>query len=194
MQLQNMPRPAKRFEGVDVDALADAVLAGAPCDAETIALLVRATLTASPGCVLVAQDFASVEARATAWAAGDHDEIAVYRDGRDPYKVAATQVYGVPYDAVDKAQRQVGKVCTLALGYGGGANAFAKMAHGYRVDLSALDLAAIVAAWRGAHRPIQSLWYACERAFRAAVAGRAQWAGPWLCWYRGATDARHHKQ
>ena len=181
MQLHNLPRPAKRFEGVDVDALADTVLAGAPCDAETIALLVRATLTASPGCVLVAQDFASVEARATAWAAGDAAAVDVFKSGRDPYKVAAAAIYGVAYDAVDKTQRQIGKVAELACGYGGGPGAFESMAHTYRMGdaLDGLDLRAIVDAWRALHRPIQSLWYACERAFRAACKGRAQWAGPW---------------
>lgn len=114
MQLHNMPRPAARLEGVDVDALSAAVLAGRPCDADEIALLVRATITASPGNVLAVADFSSVEARATAWAAGDRDAVAVFVSGKDPYKVAASAIFGVEYDAVTKPQRQVGKVAELA--------------------------------------------------------------------------------
>ena len=184
MQLQNMPRPAKRLADaiesgeLSVDAFADEVLRGRECDADEIALLVRATITASRGNLLAVQDFSSIEARATAWAAGDDAAIDVFRSGRDPYKVAATAVFGVPYDAVTKAQRQIGKVCELALGYQGGPGAFTAMARAYRLDLTRLDLAAIVAAWRTLHAPIKSLWYACERAFRSAIRGRPAWAGP----------------
>lgn len=196
MQLHNLPRPDAKYEdlpedtplpytltkkgerAVDVDALADMVLAGEPCDAETIELLVRATLTASPGHVLVARDFASVEARATAWAARDLDELAVYHNGLDPYKVAASQVYACTYADVTKAQRAIGKICILALGYQGANAAFTKFAKVYRVDLSALDVGAIVKAWRAAHRQIVNLWYSCERAFRSAVRGTNAFAGP----------------
>ena len=178
MQLQNMPRPASRFEGVDVDEFATEVLAGRPCDADEIALLVRATITASRRHRLVVSDFTSVEARATAWAAGDSAALDVFRAGRDPYKVAATAIFGVSYDDVTKAQRQVGKCAELALGYQGGPSAFTQFTRVYRIDLGGLDTRAIVDAWRALHAPIRDLWYACQRAFRAAVEGRATWAGP----------------
>ena len=197
MQLQNLPRPAKHFEDlpadtaipyrehegnrvVDVDAFANAVLTGMHIDADSIALLVRATLTASAGNLLVVQDFSSVEARATAWAAGDSAAVEVFLSGRDPYKVAAEAIFATPYDSVTKSQRQIGKVAELACGYGGGPNAFAQMAHTYKLGnaLDGLDLRALVTAWRRLHSPIQDLWYSCERAFRAAVTRRNAWAGP----------------
>lgn len=180
MQLHNLPRPAPRFDGVNVDALAAEVLAGRACDADEIALLVRATLYAPDGYVLIVRDFSSIEARATAWAAGDSAAVDVFRSGRDPYKVAANAIFGVPYDDVAKSQRQIGKVAELACGYGGGPNAFEKMAYTYKLGhaLDGLDTRAIVTAWRELHRPIVSLWYACERAFRAACEGRAKYAGP----------------
>lgn len=198
MQLHNLPRPAKRFENlpvdsnvpykinakgerpVDVDAYGDAVLAGMQADADGIALLVRATLCAPPGMALAAVDFSSVEARATAWAAGDAAAVDVFLSGRDPYKVAASALFGVPYESVDKTRRQIGKVAELACGYGGGPNAFSKMAHTYKLGdaLDGLDLRAIVDGWRRLHAPIRDLWYACERAFRSACGGRNAWAGP----------------
>lgn len=196
MQLHNLPRPAAYFEAlpegtpyphtinakgervVDVDRLAEDVLAGRPCDADAIALLVRATLYAPPGRALVAMDFASVEARGTAWMAGDAAALDVFRSGRDPYKVAAAKVFECSYDAVTKAQRQIGKIAELACGFGGGPAAFKKFAHAFRVDVSALDLGAIVGAWRTLHAPIRALWYTCERAFRSACNGRPACAGP----------------
>ncbi len=207
MQLQNLPRPARRFadlpadsaipwtldkEGkrhVDVDAYADAALAGAELEADAVALLVRATICASPGNALAVCDYSSVEARATAWAAGDSDAVDVYLSGRDPYKVAASAIFGTPYDQVAGFQRQVGKVSELSAGYGGGPNAFAKMARTYKLDLAGLDTRGIVDAWRALHRPIVSLWYACERAFRAAANGKRAWAGPFEFVHANADDA-----
>jgi DNA polymerase len=178
MQLQNLTRPAKRFDGTDVDALAAAVLDGRPCDAEEASLLLRATLCAAPGHVLIAMDFASVEARATAWAADDHAALEVFRSGKDPYKVAAATIFGTTYDLVDKAQRAVGKVSELALGYGGGPAALEKMAKSYRVDLSGLNLQGIVNAWRTLHDPVCALWVSFERSFRCACEDIPTWAGP----------------
>lgn len=213
MQLQNLPRPAKKFEdiddpskvtfpcvvvgkkngrdvwGVDVDRLAEQAIAGRPCDEDEIALLVRATLCSPVGWLLVAQDFASIEARATAWSAGDEAALAVFRSGKDPYKVAASAIFGVEYDAVTKPQRQVGKVAELACGYQGGPGAFTKMAATYRIDLSSLDTQDIVNKWRELHAPIRSLWFACERAFRAAIDGMRQTAGPCYFVHADVDDA-----
>jgi len=180
MQLQNMPRPASpRFDDVDVDAYADMVLDGHQCDCEEVAMLVRATITASPGHLLAVCDYSSVEARATAWMAEDDAALAVFTSGRCAYRVAAMSVFGVDdYDAITPAQRQVGKAAELACGYQGGPNAFTAMAAVYRIDLSGLDTVAIVRAWRKLHAPIRSFWYSCEGAFRAALHGRATYAGP----------------
>jgi DNA polymerase len=204
MQLQNMPRPAKHYEDlpadttyphtinakservIDVDAFATQVLAGRACTADDVALLVRATICASDGHALVQRDFASVEARGTAWMAGDHAALDVFRSGRDPYKVAAGAIFGVAYDDVTKPQRQVGKVSELACGYQGGTGAFEAVARVYKLDLSGVDTQAIVDAWRRLHAPIVSLWYDAERAFRSAIRGRPCFAG--ACEYAPARD------
>jgi len=178
MQLGNMARPAKRFEdwhGPEVEALAEQVLSGAHIDAEEIDLLVRACLLARDGHTLITEDFSGVEARALAWAAGDEQEMAIHADGKlDPYKVAASQIFGVRYEDVTKAQRQAGKVAVLACGYGGGAGAIARFAKSLGVDLSAagVDEQQIVDGWRASHRKIVGFWYACERALAAAIEGK----------------------
>jgi DNA polymerase len=178
MQLGNMARPDKQFEdfkAAEIDALVDHVLGGGHITAEQIDLLVRACLLAREGHTLVTEDFSGVEARALAWAAGDEEEMAIHADGKlDPYKVAASQIFGVPYDQVTKAQRQAGKVAVLACGYGGGAGAIARFAKSLGVDLAAANVSEqkIVDGWRGSHRKIVSFWYACERALGAAIEGK----------------------
>jgi DNA polymerase len=181
MQLQNLPRPAGVYEtwtSDDIDRAADAVVAGGDATPDEIDLLLRACISAPPGKALVVCDYSGVEARALAWMAGDRASLYVFASGRDPYKAAACDVYGVAYDNVTKAQRQIGKIAVLALGYQGGEGAFARFASAYGIDTSALDVPAIVAAWRAAHAPSVSFWYACQRAFvRSVRDGRSSWVG-----------------
>jgi len=178
MQLQNLPRPAKRFEewgDSELCRAADDAIAGHPTDAETVAVLLRGTLTAAPGHALVTCDFSGVEARALAWCAGDRDALAVFGSGRDPYKVAASAIFGVSYDSVDGVQRTVGKIAELALGYGMGAAKFettARVMGGVELAAVGLRAADVVAAWRRAHAPTVRFWHAVDRAWRAAAEGR----------------------
>jgi DNA polymerase len=188
MQLQNMPRPSKRFEewGDDeVCRLADRVLAGKHnADPDEIDLLLRACIHAPAGRVLVVEDFSGVEARALAWAADDLAALEVFKSGLDVYKIIAAQIFGVPYERVDKAQRHLGKQAELACGYGMGAgciqcdkgirhtkcSGFIATAKRAGADLDALgvDGHEVVATWRALHKPIVDFWRRCSIAAHAA--------------------------
>lgn len=173
MQLGNVPRPDKQYEewgDADICRAADAVLAGDTADASLIDVLLRATVVADSGELAVC-DYSGVESRALAWCAGDEGSLETIALGRDPYKAAAVDVYGVPYDAVTKPQRQVGKVAVLALGYQGSWRAFEKMARDAGVSLEGVDVPDVVAAWRRAHRATVQFWYELGRAFIRAADG-----------------------
>jgi DNA polymerase len=193
MQLQNMPRPDKRFEklweelGIDKDCVAiDAWIEALAARAGTakqdeIDLLLRATICAKPGHVLVVCDFSGVEARALAWAAGDRKYVETFLSGRDVYKVEASNIFGVAYEAVTKAQRQIGKIAVLALGYGMGGNKYGDTALAAGADLDALgvDPNEVVRAWRKAHAPIAYVfWPGLENAFVEALDGHTTHVGP----------------
>lgn len=187
MQLQNMPRPSKRFEKLFEDRefddmqidewicrLADDVRDGRHvADPEEIDLLVRATICAAPGKGLAVCDFSSVEARANAWYAGDQQAVDVFLSGRDTYKVTAASVFGVPYEAVTKPQRHLGKILELACGYGQGGKKFAETAAKMGADLDAVGVNsfAAVRAWRRLHAAIVQFWQDCEDAFVRAIHG-----------------------
>ena len=79
--------------------------------------MLRPALIAAPGKQFVVADWSAVEARVTAWASADpqaEEVLQVFRDGRDIYKREAAGIYRVPEDAVDKEQRQIGKVAILS--------------------------------------------------------------------------------
>ena len=87
---------------------------------------------------LTGADFSSVEARVLAWLAGERWKIAMFERDEDAYKVAASGIYGVPADKIEKKdpRRQVGKVAELALGFQGGVGAMQTMAVGNGVRLA----------------------------------------------------------
>jgi DNA polymerase bacteriophage-type len=104
---------------------------------------VRGMLIAAPGKEFVFPDFSGIEARWNAWLFGEEWKLEAYRaydrrEGPDLYVVAYARAFGVDPKTVTKAQRQVGKVLELAMGYGGGVGAFVKMAATNRLDLSSL--------------------------------------------------------
>lgn len=182
IQLQNVPRPAPRFEewtDVEIGALIERTLAGYWPDQDEIDLMLRACIFAKPGHTLIVEDFSGVEARGLAWAAGDYKAIKTLLS-RDVYKVNASTIFGVSYDAVTKPQRQAGKVAELACGYQGGVGAIARFAKQMGVDLSAsgAEPKKIVDAWRALHPAVVRFWHACERAMKEAIQGNDTTVGP----------------
>ena len=99
--------------------------------------LVRPALIAGPGKVFVWSDWSAIEARVTPWLAA----VARRRKGPryfrandgdpslpDIYTLAAADILHKDPSAITKAERNIGKVATLALGFGGSVGALA--AHG----------------------------------------------------------------
>jgi DNA polymerase len=169
-QPQNLPRPSID----DVDAIIYQMKARDPdaLDAEPMEAMsscLRGMLIASQDNRLLCADYSSIEARALAWLADHNDVLQVFEGGKDIYKFTAATMYGIEYGEVDKDQRFVGKVATLALGYQGGVRAFQKMAEVYGADVDEKQALKIRNDWRDANDPIVKLWVTTERAARNAV-------------------------
>lgn len=193
VQPHNFPRPAltqHQIEvfvdsvlcelGISIPAAADMVDNFMGDVTSTVADSLRAMLTASPGKDLIAADFSAIEARGLAWLAGEESVLEVFRGHGKIYELAAAGIYKVRIEDVTEAQRQIGKVAVLALGYQGGVGAFQQLARGYGVQVSDEEAEAIKVAWRAANKNIVRYWYALERAAIEAVRlpGSTTQAGP----------------
>ncbi|MBI3203046.1 MAG: hypothetical protein HYZ29_16020 [Myxococcales bacterium] len=158
---QNLPRGVS----MDVDAAIELVLRGDLAGARRIAdaagvgmedvlgTLIRPCIRAGAGRLLAVVDYASIEARALLWLAGDDDGLELYRREGDPYVSMAAVLFAIDPDTVSRNQRQLGKACVLGCGYGMGVDRFRAHAESYGIDWSALDVtpAQSVDAWRDSH-------------------------------------------
>lgn len=137
---------------------------------DCISSSLRSMIIAEPGKRLLVCDFASIEARVLAWLAGQLDLLEIFRANGDVYKAMAAKIYSVPAAEVTKAQRQIGKIAILGLGYGMGAKAFqqtCKLMAGVEIDRKFAKQ--VVRAYRNSNDKIVEFWGALNRACVSSI-------------------------
>jgi DNA polymerase len=168
-QLHNLSRDALTNEPDLIDALLQ------ECDYDTLtklgtndpvarklALLIRPTFVPSSSSnVFVWSDWSQIEARVLPWLAGNdaraQARLKIFSDvDADPslpdlYTRTASDISGVPIEAVTSPIRQRGKVAELALGFGGGVNALQNMGANYGLHIDVDEAKDIVNKWRAAN-------------------------------------------
>ena len=174
LQVQNLPRtyvePLELARDLVKKRKADSlrILYGSIPD--TLSQLIRTTLIAPEGKVLIDADFSAIEARVISWLAGEEWRLDVFRTHGKIYEASASQMFGVPLERIVKGNpeyelRQRGKVAELALGYQGGVAAMRQMDSGHQLDdLSDDEVKDIVNRWRNTNSRIRELWYAMDKA------------------------------
>lgn len=132
--------------------------------------MLRPALIPEKGKQLVVADWSAIEGRVNPWLSGrGEDKLQAFRDKLDPYIVNAASTFHVPYESVDKSQRQVGKVQELACGFGGGVGAFAAMGRVYGLSLPEAEARRMVDAWRRANPWSVPFWSDLEVAYIRAL-------------------------
>lgn len=140
VQLQNLPRPTisqKQIDSVfgflasdesidDKCWMIDSFI-GPPMAAVSNCL--RGFLVPSAEKDFIAVDFSAIEARFTAWLAGEEAVLEVFRGHGKIYEYQAALIYLVSYLEILKSdpRRQIGKAATLGFGFGGGVGAIQKI-------------------------------------------------------------------
>lgn len=144
----------------------------------------RDAICAPAGYKLVVSDSAQIEARMLAWFAGQHDLLAQFANGDDPYSKFATTVFGRTITKDDKTERFVGKTAILGLGYQMGA---AKCMDSLRRGGAPMQLTAVadvVKTYRTVMHQIVLLWADAEAAINIMLSGRSYLLGgvyPLVC-------------
>lgn len=150
--------------------------------------VLRRSLRAMDGHIVLASDSGQVECRINAFMSNQQDLTQLFLDGRDPYVDMATAIFNRPYDEIlheakvvgskeGKKMRNLGKEAILACGYGMSANTFR-----YRMELTgntdAADMADdIVNAYRIKNNRIVAFWRECDRVLDVLFAGGSMWFG-----------------
>jgi DNA polymerase len=188
IQLQNIPQGSLSFEpdeGVNEYDLARKLILDRDIDTlrlcygedkimDVCVSLIRACLWAPEGRELVVSDFSAIEGRVLAWLAHETHVLDAYREGRRMYCVAASDIFGIPYDELYaerkgryKKQDKIGKTCELALGYQGWVGAM--LAFGAdKLGLSIPEIENIAGAWRDGRPRTRKFWYSMNDAALAA--------------------------
>jgi DNA polymerase len=151
---------------------------------------VRGLLVPRPGHTFIIADYSQIEARITAWYAGEEEMLAAFSDRRDLYSEFASHVFDQPVrEATDRdvpalreqlaALREVGKQAVLGLGFGMGGLMFLNTLRGVPKaaglfdsgSLTPLKCREIVAEFRRTYPAIPRFWRVLEQAVRRAVDG-----------------------
>lgn len=161
IQLQNLPRASlKEREPL---AILD-LMCGLGASPDALKALIRPLLTGP----LTVVDYSAIEARVTAWLAGEEWMLEEFRGDGKIYERTAERM-GIP-DPYGEG-RQSGKVASLALGFAGGIGALKKMGGESLGDDDVLQ--GIVDRWRKASPNIKAFWYELWDAFRSPDGGTA---------------------
>ena len=151
VRLQNLKRLGAEIDDLDGD-LSD-------WDNERLARNLRQVFEAEhPDGLLFVGDFSAVESRGLAYLAGAEWKLDAYRQGKDMYKVLASSMLGIPYERIDKPQRQLGKVGELSCGYGAGPGAVKDFAEKMGTILSDDEANTLVRDWRDANPESTKFW------------------------------------
>ena len=90
---------------------------------------VRQAFVCEPGYKLVAADYSQVELRIMAHLSGDAGLLEAFSRAEDIHRATASEVFGVPLDAVDPDQRRSAKAINFGLIYGMSAFGLGKQLH-----------------------------------------------------------------
>lgn len=147
----------------------------------------RNCLTAGVGKKVVVADLSGIELRVNHFLWQVPSSMALYQadpEKADLYRDFAAALYGIRPEEVSKAQRQVGKVAHLGLGFGAGAATFQKVAKLMGgVDITLEEARDIVAKWRRMYSEIATGWKNCHAALKDIFMGIERPIDPWeLCW------------
>lgn len=131
--------------------------------------LIRPMIKAPEGYKLLVADYSSVEYIMLVYQAGDQEAVDKFAAGIDQYKDLGGFLHGVPYEEVNKDQRQHGKTGILGCGYGLGPAGFIGYAKRMGLETDMDQAKFIVKGYREKYKKVVNMWYALHKAVMQAT-------------------------
>jgi DNA polymerase len=134
--------------------------------------LLKDSITAPKGYVLVDADSSQIEARTVAWLSGQNDLVNAFERKEDVYKIMASAIYGKAEEQIDSGERFVGKTTILGAGYGMGATKFGIQLKTFGVEIPDEEATRIIEVYRSRYPHIPRLWQEANRSLEALRDGK----------------------
>jgi DNA polymerase len=129
--------------------------------------LLKDSIVAPKGYVLIDADSSQIEARTVAWLSGQTDLIEAFERKEDVYKIMASAIYNKAEEEIDSGERFVGKTTILGAGYGMGSKKFALQLKTFGVEIADEEAARIISVYRATYPHIPQLWKEANSALDA---------------------------
>jgi len=129
--------------------------------------LLKDSIIAPKGHILIDADSSQIEARTVAWLSGQTDLIKAFERKEDVYKIMASAIYNKDEKEIDSGERFVGKTTILGAGYGMGSKKFALQLKTFGVEIADEEAARIISVYRATYPHIPRLWKEANSALDA---------------------------
>ena len=120
--------------------------------------MLKKSIMAPEGYMLIDCDSSQIEARVLAWFAGQDDLTEAFRNKEDVYIKMAARIYDVREEDITPQQRFVGKTTILGAGYGMGALRFQAQLKNFGVELPLEQCRRVISIYRDVNWKISKLW------------------------------------
>jgi len=120
--------------------------------------LLKDSIIAPDGYVLIDADSSQIEARTVAWLAGQNDLVDAFERREDVYKIMASSIYGKAEAEITDGERFVGKTTILGAGYGMGSTKFGVQLRTFGVEIEDAEAVRIIDVYRSRYPHIPLLW------------------------------------
>ena len=129
--------------------------------------LLKDSITAPKGFVLIDADSSQIEARTVAWLSGQNDLVDAFERKEDVYKTMASAIYGKAETEIDSNERFVGKTTILGAGYGMGHTKFGIQLKTFGVEITDEEASRIISVYRQTYPHIPRLWKEANNSLEA---------------------------
>ena len=129
--------------------------------------LLKDSIIAPKGHVLIDADSSQIEARIVAWISGQNDLVTAFERKEDVYKIMASAIYNKAEKEIDPSERFVGKTTILGAGYGMGHTKFGIQLKTFGVEIADEEASRIISVYRQTYPHIPRLWKEANNAIEA---------------------------